>query len=118
MRSKLVLAAAAAIVVAALASFVRFQPPGQTTFFRADRSLVVRGTPVYLRPLTTAGQCRVAGINGHFAFDGNAIGVTATGDEFPLHVRFSYSPPASLPSDWPAGDWCASLATSVAAIAR
>ncbi|HEV7428873.1 MAG TPA: alkaline phosphatase family protein, partial [Thermoanaerobaculia bacterium] len=118
MRSKIVLAAAAAIVVAALGSFIRFQPSGEATFFRADRSVVVRGTPVYLRPLTTGGQCRVTAANEHFAFDGNAIGVTATGDEFPLHVRFSYSAPASLPSDWPAGDWCSSLALRVAAIAR
>ncbi|HEX7418597.1 MAG TPA: alkaline phosphatase family protein, partial [Thermoanaerobaculia bacterium] len=33
--------------------------------------------------------------------------------ETDLNINFAYDPPAVLPDDWPAGDWCASLATFV-----
>jgi Flp pilus assembly protein TadD len=118
MRSKLLFAAAAAIVVAALAASIRFQPRGNATVFRAGRSVMVRAMPIYLRPLMRGEPCRVSATDGQFAFDGIAVGATATGDEFPLHVRFTYIPPPSLPKNWPAGDWCVSLASEVAAIAR
>src|ERR1700694_4493836 len=30
-----------------------------------------------------------------------------------VNVNFSYTPPASLPEDWPEGDWCTSLSRFV-----
>jgi len=118
MRRKLVLPAVAAIVVAALlATFVRFQPAGQATLFRSGRSLAVRMRSLYVRPLT-GDQCRATTNAGRLTFDDALNGVTARGDEFPLRVRFVYDPPASLPTDWPAGDWCTSLAKHVADVAR
>jgi Flp pilus assembly protein TadD len=119
MRPRLLFLAAAAIVLAALlATFVRIQPQGQATVFRNDGSLAVRMTPVYLRPLPGGERCRATTADGRLTFDGNAVGITATGDEFPLRVRFTYDAPASLPAGWPAGDWCASLSAQVAAVAR
>src|SRR5439155_16769319 len=54
-----------------------------------------------------------------FAFESDVPIVSATNDEFPVHIRFTYTPPPSLPSNWPARDWCSSLATRVAtAVAR
>jgi tetratricopeptide (TPR) repeat protein len=119
MRKKLVFLIAAAIVAAAaVAALVRFQARGDATFFRNGNSVVVRTTPVYLRPLSGGERCRVSTTDDRFTFDGNAVGATATGDEFALRVRFAYAVPATIPADWPPGDWCRSLATGIAAIAR
>jgi tetratricopeptide (TPR) repeat protein len=114
MRPKLIVLIAAATIAAAL--FVRVQPAGRATLFRDGRTVAVRTRQIYLRPLTGL-RCSAARTEGRFSFDASFDGVTATGDEFPLRVRFGYDPPDSLPADWPAGDWCRSLSKEVAAIA-
>ena len=118
MRSRSLLAAAAIVLAALLAIFVRFQPSGQATVFRHDRSLAVRTHALYLRPLTGGEQCRATTAEGRLAFDAALIGLTATGDELPLHVRFTYDVPDSMPAGWQAGDWCSSLAAHVSDLAR
>jgi tetratricopeptide (TPR) repeat protein len=118
MRRKLVLPAVAAIVVAALLiTFVRFQPAGQATVFRNGRTIAVRTAPVFVRPLIGE-RCRAMTNAGRLTFDDAINGLTATGDEFPLRLRFVYDAPQSLPDGWPGGDWCRSFAKPVADIAR
>jgi Flp pilus assembly protein TadD len=118
MRRKLVLPAVAAIVVAALlATFVRFQPAGQATVFRSGRTVAVHAGRFYVRPLTGE-RCRATTNAGRLTFDNALGGVTATGDEFPLRIRFVYDPPPSLAAGWPAGDWCTSFAKHVGDVTR
>lgn len=118
MRSKVLLIAAASALAALVATFVRLQPSGEATIFRHGRSVVVRTRSLYLRPIAGWQQCRATTTGQRLSFDATATGLTATGDEFPLHVRFAYAPPQSLTANWPEGDWCASLATRALAIAR
>jgi tetratricopeptide (TPR) repeat protein len=119
MRSKILLPAAAAIVLAGLAAaFVRFQPASEATLFRNGRSLAVRTRALYIRPIPGGQRCRATMTGGHLTFDATVAGVTPAGDEFPVRVRFAYDPPESLSANWPDGDWCASLAIEVAAMAR
>ena len=118
MRPKLLLVAAAIVLAALLATFVRFQPAGEATVFRNARSLTVRTTALYLSPFVGGQRCRTATTSGRLTFDATVTGLTATSDEFPMRVRFVYDSPESLPASWPEGDWCASLAARVSAIAR
>ncbi|HEX7678129.1 MAG TPA: alkaline phosphatase family protein [Thermoanaerobaculia bacterium] len=119
MRPKVLLPAVAAIVlIALLATFVRYQPSGNATVFRHDRSLAVRTNPFYVRPLAGGEQCRVTTVNGKLMFDAALIGLTATGDEIPLRVRFVYDLPGTLSAAWLGGGWCASLDARVSAITR
>jgi Flp pilus assembly protein TadD len=102
------------LVFAALAAFTRWQPRGQATIFRAGDRIIVRAQPLYLRPLSSDARCRAMKAGDAPAFEAVFTGLSATGDEFPLRVRFTYHPPATLPTDWPKGDWCASLRQRVA----
>ncbi|MEA2326520.1 MAG: hypothetical protein QOE68_1479 [Thermoanaerobaculia bacterium] len=118
MRSKSLLIAASSVAVAALAAiFIRVQPAGCAMVFRRAASVVVRPRRIYLRPLFTGLQCCTKASDGRLEFDQSVIAVNATADEVPLHVRFAYDPPATLPSDWPAGDWCGVLRARVVASA-
>jgi len=119
MRTKNVVPLVAAIVVVALlATFVRSQPAGEATIFRRDRVLAIRTHAFYFRPLVEGQQCRATTAAGRLSFDDTLTGSTATGDEFPLRVRFMYDLPETLPAAWPGGDWCASLHERVSAIVR
>jgi Tfp pilus assembly protein PilF len=106
----LILAAAASLI-----ALIRVQPRQTATVFRRGRGTVVRATPIYLRPLTAGTQCRVTTAAGRPSFDEMVIGRSATYDEFPVRVRFTYEVPAELPADWPNGDWCHSIRERVAA---
>jgi Tfp pilus assembly protein PilF len=105
------LAAASCIVVAAAALMVRVQPRETITIFRRDDELISRGSLVYLRPLFRSEKCTTVTLGERASFDETLIGRSATYDEFPLRVRFTYEPPAKLAAGWPAGDWCKSLHT-------
>jgi tetratricopeptide (TPR) repeat protein len=118
MRFRILLISAAIFLAALLATFLRFQPAGEAVVFRNGRSLSVRTRALYLRPFPGRQQCRATTTDGRLMFDGTAAGVTATGDEFPLRMRFAYDLPESLTANWPAGDWCASLAARVSVMAR
>ncbi|HSY47362.1 MAG TPA: alkaline phosphatase family protein [Thermoanaerobaculia bacterium] len=117
MRSKSALAAAALIVGALLATFVRTQPSGSAMVFRRGGSIAVREGRVYLRPVLGGDRCRVTLAGGRLAFDSSVTAVSASDDELPLRVRFRYDAPATIPSDWPQGDWCGSLRARVEAFA-
>ncbi|MEO6259390.1 MAG: alkaline phosphatase family protein [Thermoanaerobaculia bacterium] len=112
MRKPLLAVILIAFILAILASVVRIQPPGTATLIRNEDSLVLRATPLFLRARGVA--CRAATIEGRPSFDQTLTGRTATMDEIRLRVRFTYSPPARLPSGWPGGDWCQSLQARVA----
>jgi Flp pilus assembly protein TadD len=111
MRARLIVVAAAAVVIAvALIAFVRFQPAGCAAVFRNGSSISVRMQPIYLRPLHDGVQCCVKLESNSLAFDKSIIVSSATADEIPLRVRFTYDAPATLPSDWQTqGDWCGTL---------
>jgi Flp pilus assembly protein TadD len=118
MRSKSLLIAAAFVAVTTLAAiFVRVQPAGCAMVFRRADSVVVRSQRIYLRPLFTGLRCRTKTSDGRLEFDQSVIAISATADEVPLRVRFTYVAPATLPPDWPAGDWCGALRGRVEASA-
>ncbi|HXH37383.1 MAG TPA: alkaline phosphatase family protein [Thermoanaerobaculia bacterium] len=117
MRSKSVLAAVALIVGALLVTFVRTQPSGVATVFRRTNSITVRARRVYVRPLLSGDRCRVTLTGGRLAFDSSVTATSASADEVPLRVRFTYDAPEVISSDWPQGDWCGSLRARVDAIA-
>jgi Flp pilus assembly protein TadD len=118
MRSKSLLTAAAFVAVAMLAAiFVRVQPVGCAMVFRRADSVVIRSQRIYLRPLFTGARCCTKTIDGRLEFDESVIAISATADEVPMRVRFTYVAPATLPPDWPAGDWCGALRARVAASA-
>jgi tetratricopeptide (TPR) repeat protein len=117
MRSKSLWIAAAVAVAALLAISIRFQPSGCATVFRHGGSVAVRTHTIYLRPLLGGDRCCVKVAGGHLAFDASVIVTSATADELPLRVRFTYDAPATLPADWPGGDWCGSLTARVEASA-
>jgi Flp pilus assembly protein TadD len=104
------------MAVAALAAiFVRVQAAGCAMVFRRTDSVVVRSQRIFLRPLFTGIRCCTKVSDGRLEFDQSVTAISATADEVPLHVRFTYDVPATLPADWPAGDWCGSLLARVAA---
>ena len=118
MRSKFLLIIAAALALGSfLAAFVRSQPTGCASVFRRANSVAVRTQSVYLRPLSGGDRCCTKVIAGRLAFDASVVATSATADEIPLRVRFTYDAPSTLPADWPGGDWCGSLAARVTAIA-
>lgn len=116
MRKPVLAVTVIAFILAILAAVVRIQPPATATMIRNGESLVVRNTPLFLR--AGGASCRVATIEGRPVFDQTLTGRTATMDEIRVRVRFTYSPPARLPSGWPGGDWCQSLHARVAAAAE
>jgi len=119
MRPKIVVPLVAAIVLAALlATFVRLQPSGEETIFRHDRALAIRTHALYFRPLADGEQCRATAAGSRLFFDETLIGSTATGDELPLRVRFTYDLPETVAAGWPGGNWCASLTERVSALSR
>jgi len=104
------------VVLAALATiFVRIQPRGQATIFRRGDRLTVHSQPIYIRPLAYDSRCHAPLTGGRPAFETTAIGTSATGDEFPVRVRFTYQPQPSVPRDWQSNDWCMALDGAVAA---
>jgi Flp pilus assembly protein TadD len=110
MRAKLLLIAAAAAIAVALIAFVRFQPAGCAAVFRNGSSIAVRMQPMYLRPLHGGEQCCVKIESDSLAFDQSVILTSATADEIPVRVRFTYDAPATIPSYWRAeSDWCGTL---------
>ena len=109
MRAKSLFIAAAVVIAALLAAFVRLQPSGCATVFRYNSAVKVREHTIYLRPLTSDTRCCVRLAGGRLAFDASVIATSATADEVPLRVRFTYDAPSTLPPDWPGGDWCSSL---------
>ncbi|HEV7571742.1 MAG TPA: alkaline phosphatase family protein [Thermoanaerobaculia bacterium] len=118
MRAKSLLIAASSLAVAALvAIFVRVQPAGCAMVFRRAGSVVVRSQRIYLRPLFTGIRCCAKTSDGRLEFDQSVIGISATADEVPLRVRFTYDAPAAAPANWAAGDWCGALLARVAASA-
>src|SRR3954467_7092823 len=116
-RKSLLIAAAVAVLAALSATFIRVQAAGCAMVFRRGSSVVVRSRRIYLRPLASGARCCTKTSDGRLAFDDSVIATTATADEVPLHVRFTYDPPATLPAGWPAGDWCGSLRARIEAIA-
>jgi type I phosphodiesterase/nucleotide pyrophosphatase/tetratricopeptide repeat protein len=96
-----------ALAATAVAIMFRVQPPRTATVFRDRSRVAVRRTPIYVR-IPGASACRVPIIGERLAFEGNA-----EGDHFTVHVRFTYSPPTTLPDRWPGGDWCQSLARRI-----
>ncbi len=118
MRAKLLLLIGTAVLIALLATVVRVQSGKEAAVFRSGAQLKVRRSLLYLRPLPGGERCQVSTAAGGLAFDEVVTGETATGDEFPLRVRFTYTTPDSLPGRWPDGDWCASLRKVVSAVAN
>jgi len=118
MRSRSLLIITAVALATALATFfVRIQPQGTASVFRRADAVAVRTHAIYLRPLGGGDRCRVTLVDGRLSFDATAIATSATADEVPLRVRFTYAAPATLPAVWPGGDWCRALAARVALIA-
>ncbi|MEK6374349.1 MAG: alkaline phosphatase family protein [Acidobacteriota bacterium] len=98
------------IVLAALATiFIRIQPRGQATIFRRGDRLTLRAQRIYIRPLAYHSRCRAPIAGGGLTLDTNDEGVSATGDEFPVRVRFTYQLPAAVPRNWQPNDWCMAL---------
>ncbi|HSP33631.1 MAG TPA: alkaline phosphatase family protein [Thermoanaerobaculia bacterium] len=108
---KLLIAVVVVGAVAYAALAVRVQPAGAATVFRSASNVVARTTRVYVRARGTA--CRVPLAGDRLAYAGDAPNA-----DFTTHVRFAYSLPASLPRDWPGGDWCTSLSALVNAAAQ
>ncbi|MEA2162614.1 MAG: hypothetical protein QOK37_741 [Thermoanaerobaculia bacterium] len=117
MRTKPFLIITVAILAALLAVFLRFQSSDCATVFRRDRSIATRTSAIYLRPLFGGDRCCAKLTDGRLVFDSSVIVSSASADEFPLRVRFTYDAPSSLPIGWPDGDWCGSLSARVAASA-
>jgi len=115
MRAKSALVVTALVLGGLVATFVRTQPSDCAMVFRRANSVAVRAQRVYVRPLLGGDQCRVTLIGGRLAFDDSVTATSASADEVPLHIRFTYDIPASIPSDWPQGDWCGSLRARVEA---
>jgi hypothetical protein len=105
------------VVIALAALVVRVQPRGTASVFRNGDRIIARMSSVYVRPFSGS-RCRVAMIGEQLSLDTTAVGSSATRDEYPVRIRFTYNPPQSLPPAWPAGDWCTSLRTRVADITR
>jgi Flp pilus assembly protein TadD len=118
MSLKSVLAAASIAVAVLLAVFVRIQPSGVDTIFRNGSSVSVRAHALYLRPLNGGERCRAATIGDRLQFDAPLTAGTATRDELPLRVRFTYATPDAVPAGWMGGDWCSSLLARVTVLAR
>ena len=95
-------------------AFVRVQPRASASIFRTGERVTVRTRPVYIKPFRFETRCRVATLGELLRYEIDTVGVTASADEFPVRVRFAYKPPSSVPSQWPAGDWCAALDRMVA----
>ena len=117
MRKILLVVFLLAAAVATAAIFVRRQPPGTATVFRAGSHVTMRRTRVYLRPLGAL-PCSVPISGERLAFASELPAVSATGDEFTVRTRFSYAAPASLPAEWPDGDWCHALQSMVTTAVR
>ena len=113
---KIVISLSALIVIALAALLLRVQPSGTATVFRSGQHVTTRATPLFVR-LPGAPSCRAKTIGDRLSFESDAPAVSATNDEFAVHVRFAYTPPSSLPADWPAGNWCESLEKRVRVLA-
>ncbi len=104
-----------AVVLALAAFLIRIQPAGTATIFRSGERLAVRNTRVYSR-VPGAIQCRARSIAGRLAFDSSMPVVSATDDELPVRVRFTYKAPRTVPIRRGAGDWCSLLAAHTGAV--
>ena len=118
MSSKSLFVAASLILAGLAAIFVRVQPSGTATIFREGSSLSVRTRAMYLRPIQGGERCRAAAVGDRLRFDASLLGATATRDELPLRVRFTYDAPATVPAGWGGSDWCSSLLATVRQLAR
>jgi len=118
MSSKSVLAAASIVLAVLVAIFVRIQPSGGATIFRHGSSISVRTHAVYLRPLQGGERCRATAAGDLLQFDAPLVAGTATRDELPLRVQFTYAAPETFPGGWTGADWCSSLLARVTALAR
>lgn len=107
------LAAIAALFLGAAAAFIRVQPAHTITVFRKGASVIARRTPLFIRPITSDGTCRVATVGDAALHVSTPRITTRTGDELNLQVRVLYTPPGGVPAGWPAGDWCRSLETRI-----
>ncbi len=83
--------------------------------FRRAGSIAARRQRLYLRPLPSGERCCVTLVAGRLAFDSSLIATTASADEVPLRIHFTYDLPDTIPTDWPQGDWCSSLRARVQA---
>jgi tetratricopeptide (TPR) repeat protein len=113
----LALLAAVTLLAILLALLVRVEPRGTATIFRRGDRITFRTAQLYIRPIASDSRCTAVAVRGRPAFDDTVVGRSATYDEFPLRVRFTYDPPPSVPADWPKGDWCTALRKRVAASA-
>lgn len=114
MTRRTILSTIIAVAMIGLTAYLfRVQPSGTATIFRSGQRLVTRARPLYIRVLGAA-SCRVKTSGDRLAFEADAPAISATNDEFPVHVRFTYTSPPVVPANWPAGDWCSSLSTRVA----
>ncbi|HJT15936.1 MAG TPA: alkaline phosphatase family protein [Thermoanaerobaculia bacterium] len=95
------------LIVLACALLFQLQPSGTATIYRSESRIIARTTPLFVRVIG-APACHVPMIGDRFVFDGSV-----PAEQFTAHVRFTYSVPPDLPGDWPAGDWCTSLARSI-----
>jgi hypothetical protein len=85
------------------------QPGGQARVTRRGSTLSVQKGRVGWRTAFGGDTCFVP-LQGTNLFFKEKIAVqTKTGDAFDVPVSFVYDSPATLPRDWPAGDWCKSL---------
>jgi tetratricopeptide (TPR) repeat protein len=93
---------------------LRLQPEGQAGVTRRGSSLSVAKRRVALR--TFGGETCFVPLQGERLYFKDQIAVeTKSGDRFDVPVSFTYEAPATLPADWPDGDWCTSLKSWLAA---
>lgn len=97
------------ISVGAGVAFVTLQPDGQARVTRRGSALFVQKHRLGWRTTFGGHPCFVP-LHGRSLYFKKSISVqTKTGEAFDVPVSFVYEAPATLPRDWPSGDWCTSL---------
>ncbi len=117
MKRILVVAIAVVAVVAALVLTVRVQPAGSARIVRSGEAVrVLSGRAGLVMP--GGRQCIESFENGRARFDRVLELEDGGGETIAVAVRFDYAVPDRVPASWPAGDWCAALASRVEQIAK
>jgi Flp pilus assembly protein TadD len=108
-RNVLVILVLALIAIALAVALITLQPAGQARVTRNGNSVTVQKGRIGLRTSFGGKPC-FAPIAGSDLYLKRTIEAESrAGDSVTVPVSFLYEPPATLPADWPDGDWCSSL---------
>src|SRR5436309_1740576 len=95
-------------VLVTLGTLLTMQPAGSARVVRRERHLTVSRHRLAWR--TFGGDVCFVPLRGTSLYFAKTLEVRVkSGESFEIPLSFLYDPPAEVPPDWPAGDWCSSL---------